>query len=43
MPAMCLGEHNDHVYGELLGMSREEIAQLEEEKYIGDVYLPELP
>ena len=43
MPAMCLGEHNDYVYGELLGMSREEIAQLEEEKYIGDAFLPELP
>jgi len=43
MPAMCLGEHNDYVYGELLGMSSEAIAQLEEEKYIGDAYLKELP
>ena len=38
-----LGEHNDYVYGEILGMSREEIAQLEEEKLIGDAYLPEVP
>jgi len=43
MSAMCLGEHNDYVYGELLGMSSEEIAQLEEEEYIGDAYLPDLP
>ena len=43
MPPNCLGEHNDYVYGELLGMSREEIALLEEEKYIGDAFLPEIP
>jgi len=39
----CLGEHNEYVYREILGMSREEIAQLEEEKYIGDEFLPEIP
>jgi benzylsuccinate CoA-transferase BbsF subunit len=27
-----LGEHNDYVFGQLLGMSREEIAKLKEEK-----------
>ena len=43
IPQACLGEHNDYVYGELLGMSREEMAQLEEEKYIGDAFLPEIP
>lgn len=43
MPAMCLGEHNDYIYGELLGMSREEIAQLEDEEYIGDTFLPDIP
>jgi len=43
MPANCLGEHNDYVYGELLGMSKEEIVRLEEEKYIGDAFLDELP
>jgi crotonobetainyl-CoA:carnitine CoA-transferase CaiB-like acyl-CoA transferase len=43
IPPNCLGEHNDYVYGELLGMSMEEIALLEEEKYIGDAFLPEIP
>lgn len=43
MPPNCLGEHNDYVYGELLGMTEEEIRQLEEEKYIGDEFLPEIP
>ncbi len=28
-PAPCLGEHNAYVYGEILGLSQEEIAQLE--------------
>jgi len=37
-----LGEHNEYIYGEILGMSREEIAQLEEEQLIGDAYLPEV-
>ncbi len=43
MPPNCLGEHNEYVYGELLGMPREEIEQLKEEKYIGDAFLPEIP
>jgi len=43
MPANCLGEHNNHIYGELLGMSEEEIRQLEEEQYIGDSFVPEIP
>jgi len=29
-----LGEHNDYVFGELLGISKEEIKRLEEEKVI---------
>ncbi|MBI4296094.1 MAG: hypothetical protein HY667_03130 [Chloroflexi bacterium] len=29
-----LGEHNDYVFGTLLGLSREEIRQLVEEKVI---------
>ena len=29
-----LGEHNDYVFGELLGLSKKEIAKLEEEKVI---------
>jgi crotonobetainyl-CoA:carnitine CoA-transferase CaiB-like acyl-CoA transferase len=34
-PAPCLGEHNHHVYGDLLGLSREEMDELEEEGIIG--------
>jgi len=36
MPAPCLGEHNQYVLGELLGMSQDEIAQLEEKGIIGN-------
>jgi crotonobetainyl-CoA:carnitine CoA-transferase CaiB-like acyl-CoA transferase len=36
MPAPCLGEHNDYVLGNLLGLSKEEIAQLKENKATGD-------
>lgn len=43
MPPNGLGEHNDYVYGRILGMSDEEIALLEEEKYIGNEFLPEVP
>jgi benzylsuccinate CoA-transferase BbsF subunit len=32
--APCLGEHNQYVYGEVLGMSEEEIRKLTEEKVI---------
>ena len=35
MPAPGLGQHNDYVLGELLGMSRNEIAKLAEDKVIG--------
>ena len=35
MPAPCLGEHNQYVFGELLGVSDEEMAQLEEQGIIG--------
>lgn len=34
-PAPCLGEHNHYVLGEMLGMSDEEIARLEEAGVIG--------
>ena len=37
MPAPCLGEHNQYVFGELLGLSREEMAQLEQDKVIGTI------
>ena len=35
MPAPCLGQHNQYVFGELLGLSQEEMADLEEEGIIG--------
>jgi crotonobetainyl-CoA:carnitine CoA-transferase CaiB-like acyl-CoA transferase len=34
-PAPCLGEHIEYVLGDLLGLSSEEIAQLEEKDIIG--------
>lgn len=37
--ACCLGEHNDYVYRELLGMSDAEIARLRQAGHIGDTYL----
>ena len=36
-PAPCLGEHNEYVLGELLGMSEKEIKDLEEQKIISKV------
>ena len=36
----CIGEHNDCVYGVILGMSREEIEELEREKISGIIPLP---
>ncbi|MBW2091702.1 MAG: CoA transferase [Deltaproteobacteria bacterium] len=39
-PSPCLGEHNDLVYGGILGMSREEIEELEREQIIGVIPLP---
>ena len=39
-PSPCLGEHNDYVYGTLLGMSEEEIRELEKENIIGIIPLP---
>ncbi len=40
IPPNCLGEHNEYVLKELLGMTSEEIARLEEKKIIGTEYLP---
>lgn len=37
MPAPCVGEHNEYVLGGLLGMSREEMAELEKANIIGTV------
>jgi len=37
MPAPCLGEHNEYVFGKILGMSREKITGLEKLGIIGTV------
>lgn len=37
MPAPCLGQHNSYIYGTLLGMTQEEIDELEGEGIIGTV------
>ena len=37
--ACCLGEHNDYVYRELLGMSDTEITRLRQEGHIGESYV----
>jgi crotonobetainyl-CoA:carnitine CoA-transferase CaiB-like acyl-CoA transferase len=39
-PSPCLGEHNDFVYGQILGMSKKEIEELEQEQIIGFIPLP---
>jgi crotonobetainyl-CoA:carnitine CoA-transferase CaiB-like acyl-CoA transferase len=36
MPAPCIGQHNDYVFTELLGLSREELARLKEERVVSD-------
>jgi benzylsuccinate CoA-transferase BbsF subunit len=36
-PAPCLGEHNDYVYKEILGMSEQEVAELAEEGIISNI------
>jgi crotonobetainyl-CoA:carnitine CoA-transferase CaiB-like acyl-CoA transferase len=38
--APALGEHNEYVFRELLGMTTEEIAELEGEQIIGSIPLP---
>ena len=43
LPPPGLGEHNEYVYKELLGISDEEYAQLEKEEYLGTEYLPSVP
>jgi len=41
LPAPCFGEHNRYVFGELLGMSDEEIDQLEREGVTAEEPLPQ--
>lgn len=38
-PACCLGEHNDYVYGDVLGYSADDIARLTRAGHIGDTYV----
>jgi len=42
LPPCRLGEHNEYVYKEILGISEEEYAQLENEGHIGEDYAPEV-
>ena len=37
LPAPCLGEHNEYVLGEILGLPKEDISQLESDGIIGTV------
>jgi crotonobetainyl-CoA:carnitine CoA-transferase CaiB-like acyl-CoA transferase len=41
-PPNLLGEHNDYVYGEMLGMSKKELANLRAEGIIGEEFPPEM-
>jgi crotonobetainyl-CoA:carnitine CoA-transferase CaiB-like acyl-CoA transferase len=41
-PAPCLGEHNEYVYKQIIGVSDEEYAALEGEGHIGLDYTPEV-
>lgn len=42
-PPVLLGEHNEYVYKELLGVSDEEYARLEAEGHIGMDFAPNIP
>ena len=41
-PPVRLGEHNEYVYKELLGISEEEYRELEAEGHIGTEYAPHI-
>jgi crotonobetainyl-CoA:carnitine CoA-transferase CaiB-like acyl-CoA transferase len=41
-PAVCMGEHNEYVYKEIIGVSDEEYAELEKEGHIGMDLVPGL-
>jgi crotonobetainyl-CoA:carnitine CoA-transferase CaiB-like acyl-CoA transferase len=38
-PPCCLGEHNDYVYRQLLGLDEAEITRLRAAGHIGDTYI----
>jgi len=43
LPPVRLGEHNDYVYKQVIGVSDEEYRELEQEGHIGMDYVPEIP
>jgi crotonobetainyl-CoA:carnitine CoA-transferase CaiB-like acyl-CoA transferase len=43
LPPVRLGEHNDYVYKQVIGVSDEEYQELEQEGHIGMDYVPEIP
>lgn len=43
LPPVLLGEHNEYVYKQLLGVSDNEYAELQEEGHIGIDFAPEIP
>jgi crotonobetainyl-CoA:carnitine CoA-transferase CaiB-like acyl-CoA transferase len=42
LPPVRLGEHNEYVYKEILGVSDEEYAELEREGHIGMDLVPDI-
>jgi crotonobetainyl-CoA:carnitine CoA-transferase CaiB-like acyl-CoA transferase len=42
LPPVRLGEHNEYVYKQLLGVSEEEYAELEAEGHIGTEFAPHI-
>ena len=42
-PPCLLGEHNEYVYKQVIGVSDEEYARLEADGHIGTEYIPEIP
>jgi len=42
LPPCCLGEHNEYVYKQVIGVSDKEYEELEKQGHIGTDYVPEL-
>jgi crotonobetainyl-CoA:carnitine CoA-transferase CaiB-like acyl-CoA transferase len=42
LPPPCLGEHNEYVYKQVIGMAGEEYADLESKGHIGTCYDPSI-
>jgi crotonobetainyl-CoA:carnitine CoA-transferase CaiB-like acyl-CoA transferase len=43
LPPVRLGEHNEYVYKQVIGVSDEEYQELEREGHIGTDFVPEIP